>query len=226
MEVVAHSFDELDRLRDCVAGEWSEFRPQSLRLTTRPHGLSGPGIVLDRSVYVARYRDMRGATASMRIVPFEDAEAAVSMVAARYRHMLAEYPALARNVPPSAPDDVRTWHRSGELWAMQVSDTDVGLLAAAPSRMRWIVGDVINEEVVAAEHNGRGYAAFAQRAWAETVAGDGRRLLIGAIDRLNTASHRTAGALGRRRVLDMVFMPLRQRAARSTTSDGYRLATG
>jgi hypothetical protein len=39
VEVIAHSFDDLDRLRDCVAHEWSTFEPQALRVRSRPGGL-------------------------------------------------------------------------------------------------------------------------------------------------------------------------------------------
>jgi hypothetical protein len=54
----------------------------------------------------------------------------------------------------------------------------------------WIDGNEINEEVIAVEHQGHGYAALAQTAWAKHIARDRSQLLIGTIDRLNTSSRK------------------------------------
>ncbi len=115
---------------------------------------------------------------------------------------------LARNVAPAAPDDLRLWHAAGQLRAVRAHDATVGLLAIAPGALEWIEGDEVKEEAVEAAHNGQGYAASAQAAWAAGVASDPERLLVGTIDRLNVASRKTAERAGRDRVLDEVFVSL------------------
>jgi hypothetical protein len=139
---------------------------------------------------------------------FERAEDAEAVVHTRYERVAADDPALARNVFPSTAEDLRVWHTSGQLRAVRTPDAVVGLLAVAPGRIGWIVRDEINEEVIAAEHRGHGYAALAQAAWAAHIARDQHQLLIGTIDRLNAPSRKSAQAAGRRRVLDAVFVTL------------------
>jgi hypothetical protein len=68
-----------------------------------------------------------------------------------------------------------------------------GAACGSPGRIEWIDGDEINEEVIAVEHQGHGYAALAQAAWAKHIASDRSQLLIGTIDRLNTSSRKAAG---------------------------------
>jgi hypothetical protein len=127
---------------------------------------------------------------------------------ARYRALALDDPTLARNVFPSAAADLAAWHEAGQLRAIRTRDEVVGLLAVAPGSIVWIDGDEVNEEVIAVDHRGHGYAALAQAAWAAHVATDQTRLLIGTIDRLNAASRKTAEAAGRRSVLDVVFVAL------------------
>src|SRR6478672_9451714 len=49
VEIIAHSFNELDRLCDCVRQEWSMFAPPVLRLRTRPDRLTGVNVVPDEA---------------------------------------------------------------------------------------------------------------------------------------------------------------------------------
>lgn len=205
VEIVAHSFDDLDRLRDCVAREWAVFTPSALRLTSRPGRLGGPPVLLDKTIHVARCRDMRAPAPHVDLAPFAHVEDAISMVNARYRELPPE---LARNVTAATEDDLRDWHASGQLHAVRSGGSAVGVLAVAPGHLGWIEGEEINEEVVAVDHGGHGYAAHAQAYWATHLAPDRDRLLIGTIDRLNSVSRRTAQAAGRARVLDMVFVTL------------------
>ena len=130
------------------------------------------------------------------------------MVRAHYQRLMTDDPELARNVAPASTEDLRLWHESGQLRAVRRRDTVVGLLAVAPSQIRWIDGEEINEEVINVEHSGNGYAALAQTLWAAQVARDQSRLLVGTIDRLNISSRKTAERAGRRRVLDEVFVSL------------------
>jgi hypothetical protein len=208
VEIVAHDFEDLDRLRRCVRAEWSMFAPGFLRLCTRPGRLSGPNVLLDVSIFLARHADMRAPSSSVILTNFADVDAAIEMVRRRYERLTADEPKLSRNLSPAHADDLRRWHHGGELKAIMVDDESVGLLAVAPGRIRWLDGDEINEEVIDFEHSGRGYAALAQAAWARYAAANPRRLLIGAIDGLNVASRRTAVRAGRRRLLDLVFVSL------------------
>lgn len=47
VEVVAHDFEELDDLRDCVQSEWAAFAPGALRLHAAPGRLIGGPVVTD-----------------------------------------------------------------------------------------------------------------------------------------------------------------------------------
>lgn len=205
VEIVAHSFDDLNRLRDCVTREWATFGPSALRLKSRPGSLNGPHVLLDKTIHVARCRDMRAPTPYVVLAPFVRAEDAISIVEARYRELTPE---LARNITAATAEDLREWHANGQVHAVRSGESVVGVLAVAPGRIGWIEGEEINEEVVAIEHHGHGYAAHAQAYWAAHLAPDRDRFLIGTIDRLNTVSRRTAQAAGRARVLDMVFVSL------------------
>lgn len=208
VEVIAHSFDDLDRLRDCVSREWSTFSPPALRLTVRPGKLDGPNVALDHSVYAARFLEMRPPTAGVSLEPFARVEDAEALMHARYDRMAFDDPALARNVSRASDADLRTWHADGCLRAVRTADAVVGLLAILPGRVRWIVGAEVHEEVIAADHRGHGYATSAQAAWAAHVARDPSELLVGTIDVLNAASRKSAERAGRRRVLDTVFVAL------------------
>ena len=183
------------------------FDPQYLRVRARPGRLAGPKILLDNSIHVARYRDVRPPDRRLSLACFADADAAIAIVARRYERMAADEPELARNVSPAAAEDLRLWHAAGQLSAIRAGELTVGLLAIAPGRVGWIEGDEIQEEVVDARHRGHGYAVLAQAAWARR-ASDPDRLLVGTIDRLNVASRKSAERAGRRRVLDDVFVPL------------------
>lgn len=208
IEVVTHSFDDIDRLCDCVTHEWSMFAPPYLRLQTRPGRNVHADVLLDKSVYVARYRDIHSPDPGVWLEPFDNVDGAEALVSTRYRDLAADNPALARNVFRANAEDLREWHESGQLHAIRAHEAVVGLIAVAPGRIGWIEGDEINEEVIAVGHQGHGYAALGQRALAEHHSSDSGELLIGTIDRLNVASRKTAEAAGRLRVLDAVFVPL------------------
>jgi hypothetical protein len=208
VEIIAHSFDDLDRLCDCVGREWLMFAPPVLRLRTRPGRLNGANVVLDDSLYVARYCDIRPPAPHVWLEPFDRVGDAEMIVRTRYQRLAVDDPALARNVFATVVDELRAWHTSEQLRAVRTHGAVVGLLAVAPGRIAWIDGDEINEEVIAVEHCGHGYAALAQAAWAAHIARDRHQLLIGTIDRLNAPSRKTAHAAGRHRVLDTSFVSL------------------
>jgi hypothetical protein len=214
VEVVAHSFEDLDRLGDCVAHEWSMFGPLWLRLRTRPGRLTGPHVLNDKTIHAARCRDMSAPSARVRLARFARVADALALVGERYRTL---DPELGRNITAAGDADLLDLDAAGQLHAIHADEEVVGVLAVAPGLIGWIDGYEINEEVVAFQHRGHRYAAQAQAHWAAHLAPDRQRLLIGTIDRLNEASRRTAEAAGRARVLDMVFVALGGRRDRGFT---------
>jgi hypothetical protein len=208
VDVFCHGFADLDDLCDVVRSEWSAFAPQFVRLHALPGRVTGPGVVLDTNTYAARYRDMAGVDRGVALEAFTDADEAIAIVTDRYAELAIDAPELRRNVAPATADELRCWHETGQIRAIRVANETVGVLAVAPGAITWIEGDEINEEVVQTAHSGAGYAAAAQAAWAQSVAADPNRLLIGTIDRLNASSRRTAERVGRRRILDAVFVSL------------------
>ena len=209
VEVVAHTFVDIDALRDCVRTEWSTFTPLALRLTSAPGRVVGPHAQLDQSVHAARYGQMRRPAAGVSLAPFTDVEEAVALVRRRYEHLAAHAPNLARNVARSDEDDLRAWHDGGQLLAVHgPGGTIVGALAVAPGAFAWLEGDEVMEEVIDVAFAGRGHAARAQAAWAHGVAANPDTYLVGTIARLNAVSRATAERAGRPRRLETVFVSL------------------
>jgi hypothetical protein len=207
VDVLAHSFDDIDALKRCVGWEWSNFSIRYLRLRTRPGLLAGrPDVILDRTIHLARYREMTPSDGRVALDRFDTADEAIDLVAARYRRVAETDPDLFANIRQADPDDLRDWHTIDHLRAIRLHGRTIGALAIAPGAIDWIVGDEIIEEVVSAEHAGHGYAASAQCLWAQTMAADADRLLIGTIDRHNHPSRGTAHRAGRARVLDDIFV--------------------
>ena len=58
VEVVAHNFDDLDAMRDCVAFEWANFNPGRLRLLVPADEKPIPDTMVDTTIFAARYEDM------------------------------------------------------------------------------------------------------------------------------------------------------------------------
>lgn len=206
VEVMAHSFDDIDALAGCVFAEWSNFNVRFLRIRTRPHLLAGrDDVLLDESIHLARCHEMAPSDGRVTLEKFVSAEQAIRLVTARYAEIVDTDPALSNNLCPAAPEDLRRWHDHDQLWAVHHHGAVVGAFAVAPGAIGWITGQEINEEVITEAHAGHGYAASAQCAWAHGRAGD-MELLIGTIDRHNQASRATALRAGRPRVLDDVFI--------------------
>ncbi|MGA5465340.1 hypothetical protein [Mycobacterium sp. NPDC050041] len=207
IEVVAHDFSDLDDLRDCVRSEWAAFAPGALRLYAAPGRLTGARVVTDLTVHAARCRDMAAADGRVELDRFATGDEAVQLVARAYRGLASTDPALRRNIFPADAEALTAWCAAGRAHAARAGGRTVGLLAVAPGRVHWLEGDEIQEEVIDPEHVGRGYAASAQARWARLY-GAPNRLLLGTIDRLNTASRRTALRAGRPAVLEAVFVAL------------------
>jgi hypothetical protein len=211
VDVLAHDFDDIDALTDCVLREWAAFKVPFLRLRTTPGLLADrPGVILDESLHVARYRDMMPADGRVTLDRFDDPEHAIALVDARYAALAATDPPLANNLSIAAPEDLRHWHHSDQLRAIRRHDSTIGVLAVAPGAIGWITGEEINEEVISEAHTGHRYATSAQTVWAHHMATDADQLMIGTIDRHNHASRATAVRAGRPRVLDDIFIALRR----------------
>ncbi len=221
VDVLAHNFDDIDALTDCVVHEWSAFDTAHLRLRTAPRLLSDrPDVILDETIHLARYREMTSADGRVTLEPFEDPEHAIALVQARYATLADTDPTLANNLSIAAPEDLRCWHQRDQLRAIRRGDTTIGVLAIVSGANGWITGDEIHEEVISETHGGQGYAVSAQTAWARYVATDANQLLIGTIDRHHHASHATAQRAGRPRVLDDIFV---SKAAPKTPALGDKI---
>ncbi|WP_162938539.1 hypothetical protein [Mycobacterium kyogaense] len=209
VEVVAHTFDDLDALAACVYAEWSAFGVRYLRMRTGPDQLiSRPGVLLDKTIHAARCRDMAPADGRVMLQAFDTAERAIDIVSARHAHVAATNLALSNNLSPASADDMRDWQARQQMWAITRESNIVGVLAVAPGSLGWISGQEINEEVIAATHGGHRYATSAQCAWAHGGFAESTDLLIGTIDRHNHPSRTTAVRAGRPAVLDDVFITL------------------
>ncbi|MGD9620670.1 MAG: hypothetical protein AB7G47_09815 [Mycolicibacterium sp.] len=208
IEVLAHTFNDIDALADCVSAEWSIFSAPFMRLRTQPGRITGHNTFLDQSIHVARYHQMPAPDGRVQLEIFTIVDDAIALVADRYDHLAQDQPELADNLSPAAADDLRRWHAHRQLRAVRTHNSTVGVLAVAPGSIGWITGDEINEEVISTPHSGHGYAASAQTTWAAHIATDPEQFLIGTIDRHNHASRRTALAVGRPPVLADTFVAL------------------
>jgi hypothetical protein len=227
VEIVAHTFEEsaegIEALVELVAREWQAFKPRHLRLLLVPEQLhsfnsarpfnsirpfnSARPILIDMSVHAARYKDMLAPDGRVGLAAFKTADDAINLVQERYRDIAEHQPELAQNISAADAKDIRAWYDAGQVRAITACNKTVGLLAIAPGAIEWLDGDEINEEVIATPHIRNGYAAEAQKVWA-AEAKNQNCLLLGTIDRLNPASRKTAEAVGRKSVLNYVFINL------------------
>ena len=112
VEMVAHTFEEstdgIAALVDAVASEWSAFTPLHLRLLLAPRAWDAlarfrPDAALDMSVHVALHVEMECPDGRLTLVPFEDVDKAIALVAERYADVAAHDPDLARNIARPIP---------------------------------------------------------------------------------------------------------------------------
>jgi hypothetical protein len=209
VDVLAHSFDDMDALAACVHAEWSPFNVRYLRVQTRPHRLADRrNVLLDKSIHAARCRDVAPCDGRVKLQRFDTPELAIEVVDDRYAQLAATDPALSYNLSPASPEDLRYWHAHKQMWAITRGEDTIGVFAVAPGALGWITGQEINEEAISTAHTGQRFATSTQCAWAHCWAVDTTDLLIGTIDRHNHASRATALRAGRPRVLDNVFISL------------------
>jgi len=212
VEVIAHNFPNAEALQSCVQAEWLCFKPNCYRILTAPETVLSNGAYLVMHIHAARYENMAKPDNRVSLEQFENPQDAIALVHNRYNDLKRSNPELASNVTPEHPDDLRTWHGTNQLKAIKAIhagiSTTVGVLAITPGSIEWIEGDVVQEEVIITKYTGHNFATSAQCTWASRNNIDRTRLLIGTIDRLNTASHRTAIKSGRKAVLSYIFIPV------------------
>lgn len=133
VDVLAHSFDDIGALTSCVVAEWSNFNVRFLRMRTTPYLLAErPDVILDKSIHLARCRDMAPADGRITLDRFDTAEDAIRLVAERYAHVAETDPGLSNNLTAAQPDDLRDWHEYEQMWAIRTGDDTVGVFAVAP----------------------------------------------------------------------------------------------
>lgn len=210
VEIIAHSFANLASLRAAVASEWRSFSPTHLRLNVPAHRFPAADAQLDISIHFASYRELsKAGLPPISLTPMSDINAAAAVATGVYDQLALENPELAEAIGPADASDLEACHESEGLFAIRPTPAGplAGLLAVRPATIDWIEGDEVVEELILPEWRGKGLAASAQ----QTL---GRRrqrratVLIGTIDRLNTASRRTALRAGRPERLRKVFLPL------------------
>ena len=193
VDVVAHSFSNLDELRDVVAAGWSVFSPRSLRLRCRSGRIGSADSMVWRTLYAARCVDMSETEVRVELSRFSDVGEAVA-AAAEWDSSEIEY-----------------WYRSDHLWAVRFGGQIVGALAISPSAGAGAPCYAVEDKFVVPEHRGNGYSAAAQAVWAKTVASsEPTAVLLGSINPDNLASVRSAIRAGRRAVLDTVLVGLEE----------------
>ena len=85
VDVVAHSFDDIDALAECVRVEWSNFDVRFLRLRTRPRKLAvRPDVILDKTIHAAPCRDISAADGRVTLESFQTAEHPIGLITDRY----------------------------------------------------------------------------------------------------------------------------------------------
>lgn len=211
VEVVAHSFSQFDRLLEAVRDEWAMFAPQFVRLTVAAQTLPTKDSLLDVSIHAARYCEMVQPSGEIELIHQVDMQLIERLVADRYEEVGRTQPELAKNISAMHMETLSDCHANGDLFGARLLENDqlVGMIAVRQDAIGWIAGDVVQEEVVAAAHAGKGIATQMQCALARMRAAEmPDQLMLGTIDRHNHASRKSAERAGRPEVLRRVFLPL------------------
>ena len=191
VDVVAHSFEDLDELRAAVASTWSVFSPRFLRLRTRPGAHRRPYSRVLSTTYAARCVDMVNPDGCVELSRFKNIDEAMVLDSVW------------------GDCEIEHWQESGHMWAIRSGGKVVGALVIRPSSGGSLPTYEVEEKFVIPEHRGNGYSAAAQAVWAKTMASfDPAAVLTGGISPDNHASVRSAIRAGRRAVLDRVLVSL------------------
>ncbi|WP_417582662.1 hypothetical protein [Pelagibacterium sp.] len=212
IEVIAHSFSDLNALKGAVASEWSSFTPAHLRLTAPAQSLPTRDALLDISIHFASYAEMaETGLAPVDLARWDQVEAAATKARDVYDELFQDNPELDQAIDAAQFSDLESCRQAGGLYAIcpGLGDLFAGILAVRPASIDWIEGDEIVEEFILPQLRGKGLAARAQHTLAlERQAR--KTALIGTIDRRNGASRQTAIHAGRPERLRKVFLPLDQ----------------
>lgn len=192
-----------------VAAEWSAFAPEAWRVLLADPPPGAPAR-LDQGVHLARVGDMPApAAADVGLDPAVDPGEAAAFVADGYAAAIAAQPDLAGEIVAADDDTLAGCQRDGTLNWIVAGGVRAGLIATAPGEIEMLTGEVVVEEVVAADFRGRGLAATAQGLLAQTLgADDPGRVLLGTIQANNEASRRAAETAGRKALLSYWFVDL------------------
>jgi len=72
VDILAHSFADIDALIGCVRHEWSNFNAPYLRLRSRPRLLADRSdVILDEAIHLARYQNMAPADGRVTLDRFD-----------------------------------------------------------------------------------------------------------------------------------------------------------
>jgi len=211
VEVIAHDFADMDKLKDVVCRHWRVFAPQSMRLTVKAHTLPTPDAVLDVSIHAAHYDQMNEPAGQLCLQKEIELPVLKKFVDMRYDALVDQQTALSRNISAASNEELQGCYDQQNLYVARLhAEVDlIGMIAVGERAIGWIDGEQVIEEVVDVTRSGRGYAAQMQMEMAALRKQDHPKcLLIGTIDRFNYASRKSAERAGRPEVLRRVFVPL------------------
>lgn len=211
VEVIAHNFADMDKLKNVVCRHWRVFVPQSMRLTVKAHSLPTPDAVLDVSIHAARYDQMSEPAGQLCLNKEIELPILKQFVDVRYDALADQQTALSKNISAASIEELQGCHDLQNLYVarLHAEVNFAGMIAIGERAIGWIDGEQVIEEVVDATKSGRGYAAQMQMEMAALRKRDNPTcLLIGTIDRFNHASRKSAERAGRPEVLRRVFVPL------------------
>ncbi len=218
VDVVAWSFDPIDethwdRLAAAARGEHRHHGPR-LRVRVSPPAaralaafadVEGDLHVMSERIDRLRARPRPAESGRVAVVPITR-----DNYYERYRKVHEAFreadPVLRDRVSISSHPSLEVARAAGLLYDVIVDGAWAGLIAARPGRLAGAAGYVVEEEILVAEHRGRGLGAAMQRAFVDRLDGSGGRHLVGTIDVANVASRRTAERVGRREIARYVFV--------------------
>lgn len=196
--------DTLDALRRAVATASPESAGAEIRVYLRTGAMPGPA-----PAWFAPYKRLFGAPlaeitgrplparhALVSVAPAEDLSF-YAEYAAHYAAVHAERPELAPEIPVESREDMATYLAQGLLFFVIVGGRCAGVMAARRDTLAGMHGYRVLEKFLYPEFRGRGYAAAAQRCFAEALPAADGAWLFGFIHPANVWSIRAAHHDGR-----------------------------
>lgn len=213
---VATSFgmtpDALEGVRRVVAPAFAVFAPPRMRLWRFADEAPVPGAEPDQLLYAAPIAELR-----TRPLPAHFGEVVLGPafdlgrlgdLEAAYAALVAADPVLGAEVGPASAGELQACLDEGLLFDAHIDWDWAGMVAGRSEPFFGAEGVLMVEELLVAEHRGRGLGACLQRHFIERLMPAGGAILHGTIHASNLASRRTAEHCGRTAIMIAEFVPL------------------